>query len=56
MGYKTQKAFEDNVQKEIVLESEKAQLFEVAKKEKINDYNKIKFIEDYTGFKFDAQT
>ncbi|MCY8466877.1 hypothetical protein [Bacillus atrophaeus] len=56
LGYKTQKAFEDNVQKEIVLESEKAQLFEVAKKEKINDYNKIKFIEDYTGFKFDAQT
>ncbi|KYC94831.1 hypothetical protein B425_1748 [Bacillus amyloliquefaciens] len=56
MGYKTQKAFEENVQKEILLESEKAQLFEVAKKEKINDYAKIKFIEEYTGFKFDTQS
>ncbi|MEC2307619.1 hypothetical protein [Bacillus atrophaeus] len=56
LGYKTQKAFEENVQKEILLESEKAQLFEVAKKEQINDYAKIKFIEEYTGFKFDTQS
>lgn len=56
LGYKTQKAFEENVQKEILLESEKAQLFDVAKKEKINDYAKIKFIEEYTGFKFDTQS
>ncbi|AVB11820.1 hypothetical protein P8818_14110 [Bacillus velezensis] len=56
LGYKTQKAFEENVQKEILLESEKAQLFDVTKKEKINDYAKIKFIEEYTGFKFDTQS
>ncbi|MCI3196936.1 hypothetical protein GXP75_14875 [Bacillus sp. HU-1818] len=53
--YKTQKSFEENVSKEIHLDSEKAQLFEVAKKEKVNDYKKIKFIEEYTGFKFDTQ-
>ncbi|MEH7758093.1 hypothetical protein [Bacillus pumilus] len=51
---KTQKSFEDNVKKSIKLDSEKAQLFEVAKDSKINDHSKIKFIEEYTGFKFDA--
>lgn len=51
---KTQKSFEDNVRKSIKLDSEKAQLFEVAKDSNINDHNKIKFIEEYTGFKFDA--
>ncbi|MCP9283643.1 hypothetical protein [Bacillus safensis] len=51
---KTQKSFEDNVKKSIKLDSEKAQLFEVAKDSKINDHTKIKFIEEYTGFKFDA--
>ncbi|MCY9038617.1 hypothetical protein MOE77_17035, partial [Bacillus inaquosorum] len=56
LAYKTQKTFEENVTKDIKLESEKAQLFEIAKKEKINDYKKIKFIEEFTGFKFDTES
>lgn len=56
LAYKTQKTFEENVTKDIKLESEKAQLFEIAKKEKVNDYKKIKFIEEFTGFKFDTES
>ncbi|MGZ9868120.1 hypothetical protein ACU3L3_06835 [Priestia endophytica] len=54
LDYKTKKAFEDNVKKEVKLDSEKSLLFETAKKAKLNDYDKIKFIEEYTGFKFDT--
>ncbi|MBS4162197.1 hypothetical protein GWP49_34665, partial [Klebsiella pneumoniae] len=49
LSYKTLKAFKENIENEIKPESEKAQLIEVAKKEKLNDYEKIKFIEEYTG-------
>lgn len=55
LSYKTLKAFKENIENEIKLESEKAQLIEVAKKEKINDYEKIKFIEEYTGYKFETE-
>ena len=52
LAYKTQKAFEEKIKEEIVLNSEKLALIEEAKRQKLNDHSKIKFIEDYTGFKF----
>ncbi|WP_144498314.1 hypothetical protein NST06_10805 [Bacillus sp. FSL P4-0322] len=54
LAIKTQKSFEDNVKKSVKSDAEKAQLFEIAKSAGINDHSKIKFIEEYTGFKFDA--
>ncbi|MGA4713154.1 hypothetical protein [Bacillus safensis] len=54
LAIKTQKSFEDNVKKSVKSDAEKAQLFEIAKSADINDHSKIKFIEEYTGFKFDA--
>lgn len=53
LAYKTQKTFEEKIQEEIKLDSEKLLLVEEAKRQKLNDYEKIQFIEDYTGFKFD---
>lgn len=53
LSYKTQKTFEENVKSDIKLDSEKLLLVEEAKRQKLNDYDKIKFIEEYTGFKFE---
>lgn len=52
LEYKSQKAFEDNIKKKIITQAEKNFLVEEAKRQKLNDYNKIKFIEEYTGYKF----
>ena len=52
LAYKSQKTFEDKVREEIILDSEKLALVEESKRQKLNDYEKIKFIEEYTGFKF----
>lgn len=52
LAYKTQKAFEKNVEEEIKLDSEKLLLMEEAKRQKLNDHDKIQFIEEYTGYKF----
>lgn len=52
LSYKTQKAFEENVEKKVKTKAEKNFLAEEAKRQKLNDYEKISFIEDYTGFKF----
>jgi len=49
---KTQKAFEDNVNKSIVTEHEKDKIMEYARKNKINDFEKIYFLENYTNRKF----
>lgn len=54
LEYKTQSAFEKNVKENVILDSEKLLLVEEAKKLKVNDYEKIKFIEEYTGFKFET--
>lgn len=51
--YKTQSTFEKHVKENVVLDSEKLLLVEEGKKLKINDHDKIKFVEEYTGFKFD---
>lgn len=50
---KTQKSFEDNIKKKVKTQAEKNFLIEEAKRLKLNDYNKIKFIEEYTGYKFE---
>lgn len=52
MEIKTLNAFKKKVQETILLESEKLTLVEEAKKLGLNDHEKIKFIETYTGFKF----
>lgn len=46
---KTQKAFEDNVMKNVATRAEKAFLMDTIKELKINDYEKIAFCIDYTG-------
>lgn len=51
--YKTQSAFEKNVKEKVRTLAEKNFLIEEAKRQKLNDYNKIRFIEEYTGYKFD---
>jgi hypothetical protein len=56
LEYKTIDTFKKHVEKEVIHAGEKAMLFEEAKRQKLNDYEKIKFIEEYTGFKFDVKT
>ena len=56
LEYKTQKTFEEKIQDEIKLDSEKLLLIEEAKRSKLKDYDKIKFIEEYTGHKFDKKS
>ena len=51
-AYKTQKTFEKHIEEEIKLDSEKMLLMEEAKRQKLNDHEKIQFIEEYTGYKF----
>lgn len=49
---KTDTAFEKNVKEKVVMSHEKQNIVIYAKKNKINDYNRIKFLEGYTGIKF----
>lgn len=53
LEYKTQKAFEKNVKEKVKTQAEKNFLVEESKRQKLNDYEKINFIEEYSGFKFD---
>lgn len=48
---KTKKAFEDRITSAIKTDAEKCTLMEFIKELKINDYNRIKFCESYTGVK-----
>lgn len=48
-GLKTQKAFEKAITELAVTFSEKKMLVDTIKKLDINDYKKIKFVEEYTG-------
>ena len=47
--YKTQSAFEKAVHENVVVHYEKFRLIEYIKKAKVNDYQKIRFCEDYVG-------
>lgn len=53
LDYKTQNAFEKNIKEHVKTQAEKNFLVEESKRQKLNDYDKISFIEEYTGFKFD---
>ena len=44
--------FKETVEKSVVIQSEKLVLIEEAKKQGLNDHAKIKFLEEYTGYKF----
>ncbi len=52
LEYKTMNTFKKRIQEEVKTHAEKATLVEEAKKVGLNDHEKIKFIEEYTGFKF----
>ena len=49
--YKTIKSFEENLKKLVVTRAEKYAIIQIIKKEKFNDFEKIRAVEDYTGFK-----
>lgn len=48
---KTQSAFEKNLREAIKTRAEKYAVIQAIKRLKFNDYSKIRFIEEYTGFK-----
>lgn len=50
---KTDKSFSENLDKNIVTRAEKYALVKMIKKLKLNDFSKMKMVEDYTGYKFD---
>lgn len=50
---KTLNSFKKEFEEIIVTESEKALVVELIKTLKINDYDKIKYVEAYTGFKIE---
>ena len=49
---KQQAAFERNVKEKIIMNHEKHNIMEYARKTKINDLSKVRFLEEYTGIKF----
>jgi hypothetical protein len=49
---KTDKSFEDNVEKYVSENHEKQRIMNMARKLKINDYNRISFLEKITELKF----
>lgn len=50
-NYKTQKSFEENLKKFVVTRAEKYALVEMIEKLKLNDFNKIRAVEEYTGIR-----
>ena len=50
-GYKSTKSFEENLHKYVFTRAESYAITEIIKKLKLNDHDKIRIIENYTGFK-----
>lgn len=50
---KTDKSFVENLEKNIVTRAEKYALVKMIKRMKLNDFSKMKMVENYTGYKFD---
>lgn len=50
---KTDKSFAENLEKNIVTRAEKYALVKMIKKMRLNDFSKMKMVENYTGYKFD---
>lgn len=53
LEYKTFATFQKHIEESVVTQAEKLILVEEAKKLKLNDYEKINFIQEYTGYKFE---
>lgn len=49
--YKTMKTFEDKLHEYVVTRAEKYAITEIIKKLKLNDHEKIRTVENYTGYK-----
>lgn len=52
LDLKTQSSFEKNVAEKVLMKHEKENIMKYARKMKLNDYQKISFLESYTGLKF----
>lgn len=50
-SYKTMKTFDDKLKEYVKTRAEKCAILEIIKKEKINDFEKIRAVEKYTGYK-----
>ena len=50
-GYKTMKTFEEKLKECVVTRAEKCAILQIIKREKLNDFDKIRMIENYTGYK-----
>lgn len=48
--YKTIKTFEEKLKEIVVTRAEKYAIIQIIKKEKINDFEKVRIVEKYTGF------
>lgn len=49
--YKTVKSFEDKLKTYVVTRAEKYAIIQIIKKLKLNDFEKIRIVENYTGYK-----
>lgn len=49
--YKTIKTFEEKLHTYVVTRAEKYAIIQIIKKEKLNDFEKIRMVENYTGYK-----
>ena len=49
--YKTMKTFEDKLHEYVVTRAEKYAITQIIKKLKLNDFEKIRMVENYTGYK-----
>ena len=49
-AYKTIKTFEEKLREVVVTRAEKYAIIQIVKKEKINDFEKVRIVENYTGF------
>ena len=52
--YKTIKTFEEKLKELVITRAEKYAIVQIIKKEKINDYEKVRIVEKHTGFRVDA--
>ena len=48
--YKTIKTFEEKLKETVVTRAERYAIIQIIKKEKINDFEKVRIVEKYTGF------
>lgn len=52
--YKTFSTFKKHLEEDVVTNQEKAKIINYARKAKLNDYDKIKELENHTGIKFNG--